>query len=53
MADPKLPKADRDGFEAALKSPLDDIDFPDYRLSSAINIWHKTGTYGCFCGFKR
>jgi len=27
MADPKLPKADRDGFEAALKSPLDDIDF--------------------------
>ena len=27
--------------------------FPDYRLSSAINIWYKTGTYGCFCGFER
>ena len=27
MAALRLPKADRDGFEAALKSPLDDVDF--------------------------
>ena len=27
--------------------------FPDYALSSAIKLWYKTGTYGCFCGFKR
>ena len=28
-------------------------DFPDYALSSAIKVWYKTGTYGCFCGFER
>jgi hypothetical protein len=30
----------------------DELDkiFPDYALSSAIKAWHKTGTYGCFCG---
>lgn len=26
---------------------------PDYALSSAIKVWYKTGTYGCFCGFER
>jgi hypothetical protein len=26
--------------------------FPDYALSSAIKAWYKTGTDGCFCGFK-
>jgi hypothetical protein len=26
---------------------------PDYALSSAIKSWYKTGTCGCFCGFKR
>ena len=28
-------------------------DLPDYALSSAIKVWYKTGTYGCFCGFER
>src|SRR5499433_1603096 len=27
--------------------------FLDYALSSAIKVWYKTGTYGCFCGFER
>src|ERR1700730_11487739 len=27
--------------------------FPDYALSSAIKVWYKTGTCGCFCGFER
>src|ERR1700730_16071235 len=26
---------------------------PDYALSSAIKVWYKTGTCGCFCGFER
>lgn len=26
---------------------------PDYALSSAIEVWYKTGTHGCFCGFER
>src|SRR5271169_2461465 len=30
-----------------------DKTFPDYELSSAIKAWYQTGTYGCFCGFKR
>ena len=28
-------------------------NFPDFPLSSAIKVWYKTGTQGCFCGFER
>ena len=37
----------------ALRRAESAITFPDYALSSAIKLWYKTGTYGCFCGFER
>ena len=53
-----------DGFELqfraekgwSLDASLSSAPFkslPDYALSSAIKVWYKTGTYGCFCGFER
>src|SRR5258708_7239259 len=35
-------------FEAAAQGKKN----PDYALSSAIGVWYKTGTYGCFCGLN-